>query len=177
VLSLVANIVIVPFSEIIIIFSLLMTIVLGINLQMDWLNIFYDEVIHILLRCIHFFSQFDWAMLENIPLFLVEVMTLYLALYLLRDVVIKKNFRQFLRLSFTIVLFFSLRLGLNWVYLLKVENIEMQNRNKKVVFHKRKNRVICYVDEKINPDDLKKYILNPYLSSRRISEYKIIYIK
>ena len=177
VLSLVANIVIVPFSEIIIVFSLLMTIILAGNLQIDWLNTLFDEVIHILLQCIHFFSTFNWAMLENIPLFLVELLLLYLALYLLRDVLLKKNVQQFLRFSFILLVFFSIRLGYNWVYLLKEEKIEMKNRNKKVVLYKRKHSVICYADEKMPPEDLKKYILNPYLSSRRISEYKIIYFK
>ena len=67
-LSIVANVIIVPFSEIIIIFSLLMTVLFAFKLEFSWLSFIYEKLVDFLLKSIHFFADQDWFFIKNISL-------------------------------------------------------------------------------------------------------------
>jgi succinate dehydrogenase/fumarate reductase cytochrome b subunit (b558 family) len=56
VISIVANLIVIPFSEILIIFSLLMTVLIEFSVQISWLNFLYDTVVTRALQLIHFFA-------------------------------------------------------------------------------------------------------------------------
>lgn len=75
-ISVVANFVIVPFSEIIIVFSFLMTGLIAFNINITFVNVIYDFIIEFLLKAIHWFADSDRLFLENIPLNLAEVLAL-----------------------------------------------------------------------------------------------------
>ncbi|HAI81139.1 MAG TPA: competence protein, partial [Chryseobacterium sp.] len=61
VISIVANLIVIPFSEILIIFSLLMTVLIEFSVQIGWLNFLYDAVVTRALQLIHFFANLDLA--------------------------------------------------------------------------------------------------------------------
>ena len=81
-LSIVANVIIVPFSEIIIIFSLLMTVLFAFKLEFSWLSFIYEKLVDFLLKSIHFFADQDWFFIKNIPLNWVELIILFVVIFL-----------------------------------------------------------------------------------------------
>uniref|UniRef100_A0AAU6WPK6 ComEC/Rec2 family competence protein n=1 Tax=Chryseobacterium endophyticum TaxID=1854762 RepID=A0AAU6WPK6_9FLAO len=97
-ISVFANFFIVPFSEIIIIFSFLMTAFIAFNFNSEWINTVYDLVIQLLLRIIHWFADFDSVFVENIPMNEIEVFFLFVIIYFLRFTVTKFNIKTSTRL-------------------------------------------------------------------------------
>jgi competence protein ComEC len=95
-ISIVANFIIVPFSEVIILFSFLMTALIAISIDFGLISKFYD-FISILLKMIHWFAQADILFFENIPMNLVEIGFVFLIIYLLRFVLLNFNFRNLMR--------------------------------------------------------------------------------
>ncbi|MBS1549406.1 MAG: ComEC/Rec2 family competence protein [Bacteroidetes bacterium] len=173
-LSLLANLFIVPFSEVIILFSLGIACLLGLGIELSIVNIIFDWVIGVLLKVIHFFATKDWAFQENIPMFFIEVILLFFALYFLRFALLKKESRSFIHMSWVLLFFLFLRMGLNWNYEQMNETISLQNKKQNIILEKKNTIVYVFVEDNTEIEPLKKYILNPYLSSRRISQYKIV---
>ncbi|MBS1571315.1 MAG: ComEC/Rec2 family competence protein, partial [Bacteroidetes bacterium] len=176
VLSIFVNILIVPFSEIIIIFSLLMTLLLGIGLEIKWIDWLFDRVVTILMEVIHFFSKIDWAYFENIPLSLVEVVLLFVLMYHIPNIVLKKNNKQIVIFSFFLMMTFAVRLFLNFYYNNKNEVLTMKNGKKEMLILKKKNKVFFYIPDGSDTISIKKYTVNPYLSSRRTNNYRLRFI-
>lgn len=172
-LSLVANLIILPFSEIIILFSLLVTVLLALGLSIHTVLNIYDVLINTLLKVIHYFSQLDWAFQENIPLFAVEVLVLLLMLWMLPKVILKKNMKYSLWLSCVFIMFLGIRMGLNNYYYNLSEVISLNNFGRKIIVLKEKNTAHFFISENTNQKKLIKFIVYPYLSSRRISEFQI----
>ena len=76
-ISVIANLVVIPFSEVIIVFALLMTILLGFGLEISWLNTLYDSGVQLVLKVIHFFASLDVFFFKNIPMHWSEVIVLF----------------------------------------------------------------------------------------------------
>lgn len=57
-ISLVSNLIVIPLAEIIIIFSFIMMILLGIDLSFNFLNELYDVFISFFLKLVHFFGKY-----------------------------------------------------------------------------------------------------------------------
>ena len=95
-ISFIANLVIVPFSEIVIIFSLLMTMLIGFGLKFHFLTAVYDWTASQMLSLIHWFSGFDTLFFKNFPMSFAEVMVLLLCVCLLRFVLIKFSIKNLL---------------------------------------------------------------------------------
>ena len=176
ILSVFANLIIVPFSEIIIVFSLLMTIVLGIGIELTWLNAIYELVVTFLLKTIHFFSEINWAFQENIPMSILEAGLLLVIIYFLRDILTKKSTKVILRFSFVFILFVGVRMLLNYYFQNTMEVIEIQNNKQKIILYKDQKKLWVFAKSTINEPKTIQFVIQPYLSNRRISEYSIKYI-
>ena len=171
-LSIVANVIIVPFSEIIIIFSLLMTVLFAFKLEFSWLSFIYEKLVDFLLKSIHFFADQDWFFIKNIPLNWVELIILFVVIFLLRGLFLHQN-KTMLRFLGIALLFFMVRIIVDFYQFKKTETLVVENFNQKTIIQKEGNRAIFGVDKKSNNEMLKRFIIEPYITSRRIERYEI----
>ncbi|WP_233112314.1 ComEC/Rec2 family competence protein [Chryseobacterium gwangjuense] len=167
-ISIVANFFIVPFSETIIVFSFLMTVLIVINLDVSFINIIYDFTVHILHQIIHWFASVDILFSENIAMNLVEVICLFAGIYLLRFMILKFNTQNAARLIMCMLVFLIIRTGFN-LYQDNKEEVLIHNFYKhKVLSVKKGDRVSFWIDEKSDKQKIIRFIVNPYCSSRRL---------
>ena len=172
-ISIIANFFIVPFSEIIIVFSFLMTTLIAFKIDFSLIDTAYDFTIELLLKIIHWFADFDVLFFENIPMNLVEVFSLFTVIYLLRFVILRFNFRNSMRLMFGVLVFFSLRFGFNVIEYQK-EEILIHDFYKHKVFSVKKGDKACFwIKENSDKNKITQFIINPYNSSRRLNQIKI----
>jgi len=172
-ISIVANFIIVPFSELIIIFSFLMTALIGFNLDFEIINLSYDFVIKILLDVIHWFAGFDAVFFENIPLNLAEVSVLFGIIYFLKFMLDKINFRNISNVILVVIIFFIVRISFNLFENQKDEFLIHHYKKEHIVSVKKGNKVIFWMNSSEDKDKIQQYIINPYVSSRRIKSLEI----
>ena len=171
-LSIVANVIIVPFSEIIIIFSLLMTVLFAFKIEFSWLSFIYEKLVDFLLKSIHFFADQDWFFIKNIPLNWVALIILFVVIFLLRGLFLHQS-KTMLRFLGIALLFFMVRIIVDFYQFKKTETLVVENFNQKTIIQKEGNRAIFWVDKKSNNEMLKRFIIEPYITSRRIERYEI----
>ena len=171
-LSIVANVIIVPFSEVIIVFSLLMTVLFAFKLEFSWLSFIYEKLVDFLLKSIHFFADQDWFFIKNIPLNWGELIILFVVIFLLRGLFLHQS-KTMLRFLGIALLFFMVRIIVDFYQFKKTETLVVENFNQKTIIQKEGNRAIFWVDKKSNNEMLKRFIIEPYITSRRIERYEI----
>ena len=171
-LSIVANVIIVPFSEVIIVFSLLMTVLFAFKIEFSWLSFIYEKLVDFLLKSIHFFADQDWFFIKNIPLNLAELIILFVVIFLLRGLFLHQS-KTMLRFLGIALLFFMVRIIVDFYQFKKTETLVVENFNQKTIIQKEGNRAIFWVDKKSNNEMLKRFIIEPYITSRRIERYEI----
>lgn len=172
-ISIIANFFIVPFSEIIIVFSFLMTALIALNLDFEYINWIYGFVIDILLKLIHWFASFNSTFFENIPMNVVEVFSLFLIVILLRTLIIKFNLKNFTVCMTAVAAFLMLRLGSDFYESRKPE-VLIHNFSKNKVLSIKKNDEVCFwIEENSDKSKIVKFIINPYCASRRIKKQEI----
>lgn len=174
--SIFANFLIIPLSEIIIISSLIM--VIAIAFGMKYLLIFqiFDSFILYVLKAIHWFSNFESLMNKNIPLNILEVGVLLLGIYFLKFLIKDFfNLKYLLRFSFCLLLFFGLRIGFNYYNFEREEVLVHHFYKEKIISIKKKNQLVFWLNENKNEEKIKDFVINPYLVSRRISDYDVKY--
>jgi len=172
-ISIIANFFIVPFSEAIIVFSFLMTIFIAFHLDFHLMNVAYDFVIKILLTVIHWFADFSHLFIENIPMNLIEVFALFLIIYFLRFFILKPKLKNVTIVMTAVFAFYALRIGFNFY----------ENNREEILFHdfsktqvlsvKKGNNAFFLIEEDSDQRKMIQFIVNPYCSSRRISNYQI----
>ncbi|CAD7809223.1 ComE operon protein 3 [Chryseobacterium aquaeductus] len=172
-ISIFANFFIVPFSEVIIIFSFLMTGLISLGLNFGIINIFYDFVINLLLKTIHWFADFQSLFFENISMNLVEVAVLFMVFYFLRFVILKYSFKRIFRFSLAVLLFFVFRISFTIHENRKDEVLVHQYKSGSVVSIKKSNTVCFWIENLEDQNKIQQYIMSPYLSSRRVKSFKI----
>ncbi|WP_307724888.1 ComEC/Rec2 family competence protein [Chryseobacterium lathyri] len=168
-----ANIVIVPFSEILIIFSFLMTVLVGLKIDFTWINFVYDGSIQLLLNLIHWFSERDMLFYSNIAMNIAEVVSLSLIVYVLRPLFLNINLKNLIRVAGMILAFFIIRTGFTVFYNQK-EEILLHDFNKtKVLSVKKGSRACFWMTKNSDKKKILKFIAGPYCSSRRIQTMEI----
>ncbi|MGE8537613.1 MAG: ComEC/Rec2 family competence protein [Chryseobacterium sp.] len=172
-ISIVANIVIVPFSEIIIVFSFLMTALISFGIDFELINGIYDFVIQILLKIIHWFAEVDVLFFENIPMNGLEVLSVFMIVYLLRSVILKFNVKNSSRLMMAVVVFLIIRTGSN-VFENQREEVLIHTFNKTNIFSiKRGDKACFWISDMENKDKVLQFVVKPYCSSRRINHFEL----
>ncbi|MEC5173291.1 ComEC/Rec2 family competence protein [Chryseobacterium nepalense] len=172
-ISIIANFFIVPFSEMIIMFSFLMTTLIAFNINFEYLNRLYEFIIDILLTIIHWFAGFNHVFFENIPLNLPEVFSLFLIVMLLRPVILKCNLKNFVRCMMAVVAFFILRWGFDLYEMNKPEVLVHDFSKNKVLSIKKNNDACFWIEENSDKSKIVKFVINPYCASRRIKRTEI----
>lgn len=175
--SILANLIIIPFSEIIIISSLVMTVLLVFKIDFSLFSLIYDFMVNTLLSAIKWFANLDFAFFKNIPMTLLEAFLLLLSFYFLRDVLLKKDFKSAVRFSYGMLIFFALRISLNFYHYQRDEVLATNYFRDNVVVSKHHGEAVFYIKEKSKPDKIEKYIVESYLNSRRIKDFKIETVK
>lgn len=171
-LSIIANLIIVPFSEIIIVFSLLMTVLFAFKIEFYWLDFIYENIINLLLKSIHFFAMQDWFFIKNISLNLVELVILFGTIFLLKNVLFREN-KSLVSFLGVVILFFSVRIFINFYQFQRSEVLVIENFNQKIILQKEKDKAIFWIDENANLQNVKHFIVEPYVISRRVKNYEI----
>ncbi|WP_312399033.1 ComEC/Rec2 family competence protein [Chryseobacterium sp.] len=172
-ISIIANFFIVPFSEVIIVFSFLMTALITFNLDFGFLNIVYDFIIQVLLKIIHWFADFENLFFENISMNLLEVFSLFAIVYMMRFAILKLNLKNSARLIMTIFGFLLLRTGFNF-YENKKTEILIHDFNKHVIFSVKKGDEACFwINEDSDKEKITKFLIAPYTASRRLNKTEV----
>ena len=175
-ISVIANLVVIPFSEVIIIFALLMTILLGFGFDISWLNTLYDSGVQLVLKVIHFFASLDVFFFKNIPMHWSEVIVLFSMIYFLRRFLTHHHLKSLIKVGFLVILFLMLRIGFNYYENSKSEILVHEFFKEKIISVKEKDKVVFFVKNSKNLEKQKKYIIEPYLVARRVNDFKIVFV-
>ena len=176
--SIIANLLIIPLSEIIIVSSLLIVVLIAFGFNyIPFLYKSFDVSVEYILKLIHWFSGFESLMNKNIPLNILELSLLFLAIYflkfLIKDIFNPKNL---LRFGFCLLAFFAVRISFNFHQSNKEEMLIHSFYKEKIVSVKDKDQVVFLMKENKNEDKIRDFVINPYLTSRRIKDFKVNYI-
>lgn len=176
--SIVANLLIIPLSEVIIVSSLLMVVLIAFGFSnIPFLYKGFDIFVDYVLKLIHWFSGFDSLMNKNIPLNILELGFLLLAIYYLKFLIKKMyNAKHLLRFGFSLLAFFAIRISSNIYQYNKEEMLLHSFYKEKIVSVKDKDQVVFWMKQNKNEDKIRDFVINPYLTSRRIKDFKINYI-
>lgn len=176
--SIIANLLIIPLSEVIIVSSLLMVILIAFGFSnIPFLYKAFDIFVEYILKLIHWFSNFESLMTRNISLNIFELSILLLVIYFLKFLI--KDFfnpKNLLRFGFCLLTFFVVRISFNLYQYNKEEMLVHGFYKEKIVSIKDKDHVIFWMKENKNEDKISDFVINPYLTSRRIKDFKINYI-
>ena len=175
-ISVIANLVVIPFSEVIIIFALLMTILLGFGFDISWLNTLYDSGVQLVLKVIHFFASLDVFFFKNIPMHWSEVIVLFSMIYFLRRFLTRHHLKSLIKVGFLVILFLMFRIGFNYYENSQSEILVHEFFKEKIISVKEKDKVVFFVKNSKNLEKQKKYIIEPYLVARRVNDFKIIFV-
>ena len=175
-ISVIANLVVIPFSEVIIIFALLMTILLGFGYEISWLNTLYDSGVQLVLKVIHFFASLDVFFFKNIPMHWSEVIVLFSMIYFLRRFLTRHHLKSLIKVGFLVILFLMLRIGFNYYENSQSEILVHEFFKEKIISVKEKDKVVFFVKNSKNLEKQKKYIIEPYLVARRVNDFKIVFV-
>lgn len=172
-ISIIANFVIVPFSELIIIFSFLITVLISFGIDFELINGIYDGIIQFLLKVIHWFAEVDVLFFENIPMNGIEVMSLAIFVYLLRAAILKFNMKNTMRLMMAMLLFLMIRSGIT-AFENQKEEILVHHFNRNKIFSVKNGARVCFwISDMKNKTKILQYIVNPYCASRRVDHFEI----
>ncbi len=172
-ISLPANLLIIPFSEILILFSLLMTFLAAFELNFTWLGNVFDTFVNGALNMIHQFAEADFAYNTMIPMSLLEVVAALICVYFLRFVIVNFNIKNVLRLFYFVLIFVALRGLLNYKASQINEVLEHHYLKENIVSVKTGEHVQFIMSQRADQDKIRKYVLEPYLTSRRTRHYAL----
>lgn len=176
--SIIANLLIIPLSEVIIVSSLLIVILIALGFSnIPFLYKAFDIFVEYILKLIHWFSNFESLMTRNISLNIFELSILFLVIYFLKFLI--KDFfnpRNLLRFGFCLLTFFVMRISSNLYQYNKQEMLVHGFYKEKIISIKDKEHAIFWMKENKNEDKISDFVINPYLTSRRIKDFKINYI-
>lgn len=175
-ISIIANLVVIPFSEILIIFALLMTVLNAFSLQFSFLNLIYDFCVSYILKVIHFFATIEFAFYKTIPFTLLEAVVVFIIIYFLRFLIVKFNGKNMLRVAYFLLIFMVLRVVLNFKAKEIDEVLIHQYFKEKVISVKNQDKVQFIMHENLNRDKIEQYVIEPYLTSRRTKNFEVIQI-
>lgn len=168
-----ANFFIVPFSELVIVFSFLMTALIATGLDLDFINAVYDYLIRILLQIIHWFAGFDGLFFENIAMNMGEAAAFLLVVAVLRHVIIKPDLRNWSRLMMSVCLLLIIKAVSDNLEYNKTEVLVHRFSGKTAVSVKRGSSACFWLDGGMEKQKAVRYLIHPYCSSRRINSMEI----
>lgn len=174
--SIFANMLIIPLSEIIIVSSLVMVIAVAFGMKYLFIYQIFDVFILYVLKVIHWFSGFETLINKNLSLNLLEMSALFLVIYFLKFLIKNvSNLKYVLSFSFCLFLFFGLRIGFN-IYNFEKKEVLVHNFYKdKIISIKNRDKVDFWIIENRDEKKMIDFVIDPYLISRRIYECDVNY--
>lgn len=172
-ISILANLIVIPLAEILIAFSLFLSVILGFSINILWFNTIYDFLILNLLKLVHWFATLEFAMNRNVALNFVEVILIFISLYFLKFLLKQLNWKNLLNFGLIFIIFIGFRLIFNFQQTRKNEVLTHFYFNKKIISIKNAKDICFLVPEKLDQKKVEKYVINPYLISVRNHQYKI----
>jgi len=111
-----------------------------------------------------------------IPMTLLEVVVAFVIVWFLRFAVIQFSIKSVLKVSYFILTFIALRLLLNYKASQTNEVLEHLYFKEKIISIKKNDEVQFVMKHNLNTEKIGKFIIEPYLTSRRTRncEVKII---
>ena len=173
-ISILANFLVIPLSECLIIVSLFITILFGFGVNAQYINIVYDGFASIFLKLVKVFASIDGFLLENIYLNSIEFIFLLVIVYLLRDFIEKFSMKINLRLLLVLFVFIGVRWGSNQWQLQKNEKLMIDYFDTNIMIIKNKGVATIIIPPKLDIKQIRKNIIFPYMNSRRIGDIKIV---
>ncbi|MDO4224623.1 MAG: ComEC/Rec2 family competence protein [Bergeyella zoohelcum] len=164
--SFVSNLVVIPFAQIIIIFSLLMAVFTAFDGISDWLYSLYDGLIS-------WFADFQVVFIDKIPMTFLEILVLFMMIYSLRFVFLKFNSKNIFNFIYLSLFFILIKIGLDVYQYHKNETLSHFYFDKEIISVKTKDKVLFLVPNDVDLEKVKSYIINPYLVSVREKEVEI----
>lgn len=172
-ISILANLLILPAVEFLIIGALFITLLIAVDLHLFPVFKFFDVLVNVVLQVIHWLSSFDFFMVERIAMNIFEVIILFVILYFLRFVFLKFNLKNILNLSYCLLLFIAVRLGFHLYHEGKSEIIGHQFFKHNVISSKKKEKVIFYMKEDVDEKKVLQFLVYPYITSIRTEFFEI----
>ncbi|WP_312421915.1 ComEC/Rec2 family competence protein [Epilithonimonas sp.] len=176
--SIIANLLIIPLSELIIVSSLVIVILIAFGFsKIPVIYKAFDVFVEYILKLIHWFSSLESLMTRNISLNIFELSILLLVIYFLKFLI--KDFfnpKNLLRFGFCLLAFFVVRISFNLYQYNKEEILVHSFYKEKIISIKDKDQVVFWMKENKNEDKISDFVINPYVTSRRIKDFKINYI-
>ncbi len=177
-ISIIANLLIIPLSELIIVSSLLIVVLIAFGFgNIPFLYQGFDVFVQYILKIIHWLSSFDSLMTGNIPLNIWELSLLLLTLYFLKFLV--KDFfnpKHLLRYGFCLLAFFIVRISFDFYQYDQEEMLVHRFYKEKIVSFKDKDQAVFWMKENKNETKILDFVINPYITARRVDDFKINYI-
>lgn len=171
--SVAANIVIIPFSEIVIVFSLILTLIIAFGWNLPFLFGIYDRFVKMILEVIH--AMAGWSDGNStIPFSLAEALVLFVLVFLIRSVILKFQFRSVWNFCAVFLCFVLIRQVFGFYYHQKNEILVHKFYKNQLFSIKQNDEVYFYRSEKSDSIKIKKFIIEPYTSSRRIGKVHLI---
>lgn len=172
-LSLVANLVVLPFSEIIILFSLLMTVLYAFAIEIVLMTVFYEAMVKLLLKVIHFFAAQEAYFAENMPFSAPEMLLALEILYFFKLLLDHQSAKNGIRFIGIVMVFMAFRMMLNFYFYHKEEYFLVDYFKDKIVVVKNHNKAVFWIPEMAKEDQVRRFVVQPYAASRRIKKYEI----
>lgn len=95
-LSIVYNLIMVPLTQIIIIISFLESLLIGIHLNFEFMDIFYNVVSLGYLKMIQFLAQIEFLYFNHLKTTLLNTLGLYILVYYIRFLILKPSLKKYL---------------------------------------------------------------------------------
>src|SRR5690606_37044845 len=171
-ISILANLMVIPFSEVLIIFSLLMTVLIAFSLEFKLLNLIYDSFVSAALEMIHLFAVAGFAFYRMIPMSMPEVLVGFVMIYFLRFAILRFTIKNAMRIIYFLLLFVTLRMLLNYKANEIDEVLVHRYFRESILSVKKKDRVQFFMSNGSDSEKITQYIIEPYLTARRTKNYE-----
>lgn len=171
--SIPANLFIVPFSEIVIVFSFVLTGFIAAGIDLNFIFIIYDFLIFLLLKSIHWFAGFEKIFFENVSMNLFEVTALFVIIYFLRFVLVRFSLKNISRFSCSVLIFLMIKTGSDIQGEMNSEVLVHHFKKEKIISVKDGNSAQFFIPGNDDSEKIKQFIINPYLASRRIKNFQV----
>jgi len=173
--SIVANLIVIPISEVFIIFSLLMTVCIGAGVSIQLLSPVYSFVADCFLGSVDFFANFDSLLVTQVSMSFGEVLLLFSMIYYLRFLLLRFGSKSFVQFCSVLLLFFATREVLDRLEERKNE-VMVHTLYKEVAFSVQKSSHIYFWLPKDGAHlRFEEFLVQPYCIGRRIPKYSIQY--
>lgn len=172
-ISIITNLVILWFAQVMIIFSFFITLLFGLDLNFSIIENIYNQICTIFLEIIHYFSQFDDFLIQNIPMNIWECISLFFIILFLRFLTLNPTFKNLSKISFLVILFLSIRTISDWKAYQKEEVLTHHFYKNTILSIKNKNKIVFYVPKEADREKVIKYIITPYTNHCRTYNFEI----